>query len=69
MTDLLVVSLASWMQRVLEKLNALGFGAMFELLGSKLHMSTADHLQTDGQAERANRVVADVLRTIATPKE
>ena len=42
---------------------------VFELLGSKLHMSTADHPQTDGQTERANRVVADVLRTIATPKE
>ncbi|TDH69854.1 hypothetical protein CCR75_004772 [Bremia lactucae] len=40
-----------------------------ELLGSKLHMSTADHPQTDGQTERANRVVADVFRTIATPKE
>ena len=32
-------------------------------------MSTADQLQTDGQTERANRVVADVMRTIATPKE
>ena len=32
-------------------------------------MPTADHPQTDGQTERANRVVADVLRTIATPKE
>ncbi|CAI5710045.1 unnamed protein product [Peronospora effusa] len=42
---------------------------VFELLGSKLHMSTADHPQTDGQTERANRVVADVLRTIATPTE
>ena len=42
---------------------------MFKLLGSKLHMSTADHSQTDGQTERANRVVADVLRTVATPKE
>ena len=42
---------------------------MFELLGSKLHMSTADHPQTDSQKKRANRVVADVLRTVATPKE
>ncbi|CAI5714567.1 unnamed protein product [Peronospora effusa] len=32
-------------------------------------MSTADHSQTDDQTERANRVVADVLRTIANPKE
>ncbi|CAI5715548.1 unnamed protein product [Peronospora effusa] len=45
------------------------WGHVFELLGSKLHMSTADHPQTDGQTERINRVVADVLRTIATPKE
>ena len=42
---------------------------VFELLGGKLHMSTADHPQTDGQTETANRVVSDVLRTIATPKE
>lgn len=42
---------------------------VFELLGSKLHMSAAYHPQTDGQTERVNRVVADVLRTIATLKE
>lgn len=42
---------------------------VFELLGSKHHMSTANHPQTDGQTERANRVVADVLRTIAIPKK
>ena len=42
---------------------------MFELLRRKLHMSTADNPQTDGQTERANRVVADVLRTIAAPKK
>ena len=32
-------------------------------------MSTADQPQTNGQTERANRVVADVLRTVATFKE
>ncbi|CAI5721784.1 unnamed protein product [Peronospora farinosa] len=32
-------------------------------------MLTADHPQTDFQTEWANRVVADVLRTVATPKE
>ena len=42
---------------------------VFELLDSKLLMSTADHPQIDGQYERVNSVVADVLRTIATPKE
>ena len=42
---------------------------VFELLGIKLHISTADHPQTDVQTERANRVVADVLRTIATLME
>ena len=35
---------------------------VFELLGSKLHMSTFDHHQADGQTGRANQVVADVLR-------
>ena len=30
-------------------------------------MSTADHPQTDGQIKRADLVVADVLRTVATP--
>ena len=42
---------------------------MFEPLDSKLHMSTADHPQTDGQTARVNRVIADALHTIASPKE
>ena len=42
---------------------------VFELLGSKLHMSTTDHPQTDDHTEKANRLVADLLHTIATPKE
>ena len=41
---------------------------VFKLLRSKPFMLTADHPQTDGQTELVNRVVADVLGTVATPK-
>ncbi|KAG6622099.1 reverse transcriptase [Phytophthora cinnamomi] len=40
--------------------------APFQLLGTKLSMSTAAHPETDGQAERVNRVLEDVLRSYAT---
>jgi hypothetical protein len=39
--------------------------ALFTLLGSKLAMSTSDHPESDGQTERANRVVEDMLRSYA----
>lgn len=39
---------------------------LFELLGTRLLMSTAAHPETDGQTERTNRVVEDVLRSYAT---
>ncbi|KAF1316222.1 reverse transcriptase, partial [Globisporangium splendens] len=41
--------------------------ALFGLLDTKLSMSTAAHPETDGQTERVNRVLEDVLRSYATP--
>ncbi|KAG3044943.1 hypothetical protein PC121_g21599 [Phytophthora cactorum] len=38
---------------------------VFTLLGTQLSMSTADHPQTDGQTERVNRVLSDVLKSYA----
>ncbi|CAI5705687.1 unnamed protein product [Peronospora effusa] len=39
---------------------------LFQLLGTRLLMSTAGHPETDGQTERVNRVLEDVLRSYAT---
>ncbi|KAG2915249.1 hypothetical protein PC117_g18080 [Phytophthora cactorum] len=36
---------------------------MFTLLGTQLSMSTADFTQTDGQTERVNRVLGDLLKS------
>jgi transposase InsO family protein len=41
------------------------WGALSELLGVKLRMSTAYHPQTDGQTERTNRTLGDMLRNFA----
>ncbi|POM66280.1 Reverse transcriptase [Phytophthora palmivora] len=46
-----------------DKGNTKGFwDALFHLLETKLTMSTAGHPRTDGQTERANRVLEDTLR-------
>jgi transposase InsO family protein len=42
------------------------WGALGTLLGIKVNLSTAYHPQTDGQTERMNRVLGDVLRNFAT---
>ena len=36
--------------------------AVFRLLGTRLKMSTSDHPESDGQTERANRVLEEILR-------
>jgi len=40
--------------------------SVFQLVGTNLSMSTAAHPETDGQTERVNRVLEDVLRSYAT---
>jgi len=39
---------------------------LLQLLGTRLLMSTVAHPETDGQTERVNRVLEDVLRSYAT---
>lgn len=44
------------------KFTSLFWRALFKLLGTKLNMSTAYHPESDGQTERANRTVEEMLR-------
>ncbi|KAG2795700.1 hypothetical protein PC118_g18651 [Phytophthora cactorum] len=38
--------------------------SFFQVLGTRLDMSTADHPQTDSQTEHVNHVVEDILRSV-----
>ena len=38
--------------------------SIFKLIGTRLDMFTADHPQIDGQTERVNRVIGDILRSV-----
>jgi hypothetical protein len=42
---------------------------VFKLVGTNLLMSTTAHPETDGQTERVNRVLGDILRSYATSFE
>ena len=44
------------------------FQGLFKKLGTKLSFSTANHPQTDGQSERVNRIIGDVLRAFTNHK-
>lgn len=41
--------------------------ALFKHLGTRFNMSTANHPQTDGQTERSNRTVEEMLRAYVNP--
>ena len=41
--------------------------ALFKRLGTALNISTSHHPQTDGQTERANRTIEDMLRAYVSP--
>ena len=51
------------------KFNGHFWRAVFSKLDTKLNLSTADHPQTDGQTERVNQVLEDMLRAYVSKKQ
>ena len=45
------------------------FQEIFNLLGTQLKFSTSNHPETDGQTERMNRIVGDVLRCFVNHRQ
>ena len=43
--------------------------AVFKMLDTMLNLSTADHPQTDGQTERVNQVLEDMLRAYVSKRQ
>ena len=50
------------------KFTSLYWQALFKYIGTKLKLSTTFHPQTDGQTERLNRTISEMLRTYASSK-
>ena len=51
------------------KFNSHFWRAVFHRLGTQLNLSTADHPETDGQTERVNQVLEDMLRAYVSKKQ
>ena len=51
------------------KFTSLYWTTVFKLLGTTLKMSSAYHPQSDGQTERANRTMTEILRAFVHPQQ
>lgn len=51
------------------KFNSHFWTAVFSRLDTKLSMSTAEHPQTDGQTERVNQILEDMLRAYVLKRQ